>query len=105
MMTLQEKELQLIQEINFFNHNMEWWKIEFEKTNEAICRLERGDTLGIKQKEMEKLVARMGYLIGKAKIEQKTAHEIDKKLFKLSLEKDLFEIQTDFKKSKNRNKD
>lgn len=103
-MTLEEKERNLIQEINFFNQSIEWWGIEFEKVNEALCQMEKNDPLGIRQKEMEKLVARMVYLLGKAKVEQKTADNIDKKLYKLSLSKDLEEIQGNFTHSKRKKK-
>ena len=99
-MTIEEKERQLVQEIDFFNHNIEWWTSEFQKVNDALCKMEKEDPLGLKQKETEKLLSRMKYLMGKANTEQRISFEIDKKLFKLGLEKELIEIQSDFRKSK-----
>lgn len=99
-MTLEEKEQQLIQEINFFNHNIEWWSNEFAKVNIELERAQNEDSLGINQRKIDKLMAKMTYLAGKVKVEQKTAEEIDKKLYKLNLAQELAEIQDDFSQSK-----
>ena len=101
-MTIEEKEQQLIQEINFFNHNMGWWESEFEKVNNELNQIEQKDPLGLKQKQREKLIARIKYLMAKANVEQKVSFEIDKKLYKLSLAKELNEIQGNFKNTKSK---
>ena len=72
-MTIEEKEQQLIQEINFFNHNMGWWESEFEKVNNELCQIEQKDPLGLKQKQREKLISKIKYLMAKASIEQRVS--------------------------------
>lgn len=103
-MDLEEKERQLIQEIEFFNKNVEWWNAECMRVSNAVAKLEKEDYLGLRQEEKDKLVAQLSYLIGKTRTEQKTAQEIDRKLYKLSLYKELHDIQGDFKIGKSKKK-
>ncbi len=100
-MTLEEKEQNLIEEIDFFNRNAFWWGSEVERVNQRIFQLENSSQFNaVPSEEMEKLIAAMTYLAGKANTEKKAAAEIEKKLNKLRLEKELEFIQGDFEVSK-----
>ena len=99
-MTIEETEFKLIQEIDVFNKNIEWWSSEFEKTSVELQKAQESDSLGINQKKIDKLVAKMNYLVGKSKVEQKCSENIDRKLYNLFLSKELLQIQGTFEHSR-----
>lgn len=102
-MTLEEKEQNLIEEIDFFNKNAFWWGQEFERVSQQINQLENSQNNqfgAVPNEEMDKLIASLTYLAGKANTEKKTATMIEKKLNRLRLEKELEFIQGNFEISK-----
>src|SRR3990167_538130 len=108
MMTLEEKERKLIEDINLFNYNIEWWESEIKKTNKELNKLQKDNLLGLQDEEINKLVAKLTYLAGKARTEQKASRNIEKNIYRLQLEKDLEMIQGNHKnhnckKPKNKN--
>lgn len=96
LMTLEEKEKQLVEEIAFFNQNIAWWGKEVDRVNTQISNLKKKFGEDYESELMDKLVASLTYLAGKAKVEQHTASIIEKKINKLHLEKQLDFIQGDF---------
>ena len=104
MMTLLDKERELIREIDFFNRNLIWWMREFDRVNKRMCQIEQEHYINTNGEEIDGLMARLAYLAGKAKVEQQTAFEIEKKLYKLNLQKQLFMIQGDLNYVKPRRK-
>lgn len=96
-MTLEKKEQNLIEEIDFFTKNAFWWGREFEKVSQRINQLENSQQFSSvsPNEEMDTLIATLNYLVGKVSTERKAAIEIEKKLNKLRLEKELKFIQDD----------
>ena len=106
-MTIDEQEQELIEEIDFFNHNVLWWSNEFARVSNLITKIERNNYEGPSDGEMDQLVAQITYLAGKANTEKKTATQIENKVKKLNLRKELLFIQgepDDAKKRKRRRK-
>lgn len=102
MMTLEEKEKELIREIDFFNANVSWWSDEVSKASKKLKQLE--NSFAPDPEEMDKIVAKLTYLAGKARTEQKTALLIERKIYKLNLERDLEFIQGTPKQSPKKKK-
>ena len=103
-MTTNEKEKLLIEEIEFFNKAVQWWSNEFDKVNNEIIRLEKSGFPFGSESKMNKLVATITYLAGKAKTEKRVALDIESKLNKLRLMRDLEFIQGDFNIKKKKKK-
>lgn len=99
-MTIEDEEKQLIEEIEFFNKAVMWWSSEFERADKELKRLQRKHFIGVTSEQVDLLVEKLKYLAGKAKVEQKTAENIDIKIYKLNLKKELRLIQGDFPTSK-----
>lgn len=93
--TIDEKERLLIEEIDFFNQNVLWWTNEVTKVSREIEKLESQGLAYQDEAKLEKLVASMNYLAGKARIEKIAASNIESKLNKLRLMKELDFIQGD----------
>lgn len=92
-MTLEEREQDLIREIDFFNNNVLWWTNEFSRVSDKIMFLEKKGFEAGSNEEMDGLISKITYLAGKARTEQKTASLIENKLKKLQLMKELAFIQ------------
>ena len=87
-MTLNEKEQNLIEEIDFFSKNVLWWEAEIEKVTQKLMRFELTDNIALPE-ERDKLIAQFTYLTSKARVEKIAAGSIENKLRKLRLEKEL----------------
>lgn len=103
-MTIDEQERNLIGEIDFFNHNICWWNNEFVRVSNEINKIENNNFIGSSTEELDKLVATLTYLAGKANTERKTAASIENKIYKLRLSKELQFIQGDSGEKKGRKK-
>lgn len=102
MITLEEKEQNLIEEVDFFNRNVRWWEAEIDKVTQRLMKLELSHNFDCPSdsEERDKLVAQFTYLAAKANTEHKAASSIENKIRKLNLEKELQFIQGDFEDSK-----
>ena len=93
---LDEEEQKLITEMDFFNHNVEWWSNEFNRVTQKLQDYERRRFEGVSETETDNLVLAMQYLVGKTEVERKTAENIDKRLHKLALARELVFIQGNY---------
>lgn len=94
-MTIEEKERDLIEEVNFFNQNTQWWEMEINKVTHRLMRLELNNFQSSDLEERDKLIAQFTYLTSKAKTEKRAAKSIENKIRKLRLERELQIIQGD----------
>ncbi len=101
---IEDKERDLYVDMDFFNHNIEWWSNEFNRVSLKLQEYESKGFIGVSEKETDRLVRSMQYLAGKGRIESKTAESIDKRLYKINLMRDLLMIQGDLNHSPGCNK-
>ncbi|MDP2692122.1 MAG: hypothetical protein Q8O88_00605 [bacterium] len=89
LVTLEEKEQQLRLEAEIFNKNFIWWSDQVDKTSRAFEKSQKNDFDGSSRKETDDLLNRLKYLSAKVKTEQLIACQLEHKIYKLNLEKEL----------------
>lgn len=92
--TLRDEEKNLIEEVDFFNRNYEWWSNEFERVSRKLALIEAGKLI-VPEAEMNNLVSTFTYLTAKVQTEKRASEFIEKKIYKFRLKRDLHMIQGD----------
>ena len=92
--TLKDEEKELIEEVDFFNRNYEWWSNEFERVSRKLVLIEAGK-LTVPEAERDNLVSTFTYLTSKVRTEKQASEIIEKKIYKFHLKRDLHMIQGD----------